>query len=61
MKNPYLEAQILNAKAMARNFEQACKQAAIEDDGIIDVEEEKIIKKVHTITTRFIKALDKLT
>ena len=46
---------------MARNFEQACKQAAKQDNGIISKEEEKTLKKVHIITARFIKDLDKLS
>lgn len=59
--NPYIAAQIFNAKAMARNFEQACQQAAKEDDGKINKEEERILKRVRTITARFIRDLDKLS
>lgn len=59
--NPYLAAQILNAQAMARNFEQACHQAAKQDDGKISKEEEKTLKKIRAITARFIKDLNKLT
>ena len=59
--NPYLTAQILNAQAMARNFEQACHQAAKQDDGRISKEEEKALRKIHAITARFIKDLDKLS
>ena len=58
--NPYITLQILNAQAMARNFEQACQQAAKQDDGKVNKEEEKILKKVHAITQRFINGLDKL-
>ena len=59
--NPYIAAQIFNAKAMARNFEQACQQAAKQDDGKISKEEEKLLKKVHAATARFISDLDKLS
>lgn len=59
--NPYIATQIFNAQAMARNFEQACQQAAKEDDGKISKEEEKMLKKIHTATTRFINELDKLS
>ena len=59
--NPYLATQIFNAKAMAKNFEQACQQAAKQDDGKISKEEKKTLKKVHSITARFISDLDKLT
>lgn len=58
--NPYIASQIFNAQAMARNFEQACQQAAKQDDGKISKEEEKTLKKVHAITQRFINSLDKL-
>ena len=58
--NPYLAAQIFNAQAMARNFEQACHEAAKQDDGKIS-KEEKMLKKVHAITARFINDLDKLS
>ena len=59
--NPYIAAQILNAQAMAKNFDQACQQAAKQDDGKISKEEEKILKKVQSITARFIRDLDKLS
>lgn len=59
--NPYIATHIFNAKAMAKNFEQACLQAAKQDDGKISREEEKMLKKVHAITSRFINDLDKLS
>ena len=59
--NPYIASQIFNAKAMARNFEQACQQVAKQDDGKISKDEEKTLKKVHAITARFINDLDKLS
>lgn len=59
--NPYIAAQIFNAQAMARNFEQACEQAARQDDGKISKDEEKTLKKVHAITARFINDLNKLS
>ena len=59
--NPYIAAQMYNAQAMAKNYEQACQQAARQDDGKISKEEEKTLKKVHAITARFISDLDKLS
>lgn len=59
--NPYIATHIFNAKAMARNFEQACQQAAKQDDGKISKEEEKILRKIQTITARFVNDLDKLS
>lgn len=58
--NPYIASQILNAQAMARNFEQACQQAAKQNDKKVSKKEEKTLKKVHAITQRFINDLDKL-
>lgn len=59
--NPYIATQIFNAQAMAKNFEQACQQAAKQDDGKISKDEEKILKKIQTITNKFISDLDKLS
>lgn len=59
--SPYIAAQIFNAKAMARNFEEACQQVAKENDKKMSKEEKKLLKKVHTITARFINDLDKLS
>lgn len=59
--NPYIATHIFNAKAMAKNFEQACQQAAKQDNGKISKEEEKLLKRIHTITTRFVNDLDKLS
>ena len=59
--NPYIAAQIFNAQTMARNFETACQQAAKQDDEKISKEEEKLLKKIHAITVRFINDLDKLS
>lgn len=59
--NPYIAAQIFNAQAMARNFDKACQQAAKQNDGKLSKEEKKLLKKVNTITTRFISDLDKLS
>ena len=58
--NPYIAAQILNVQAMARNFDQACQQAAKQNDGKISKEEAKALKKIHSITQHFINDLDKL-
>lgn len=58
--NPYLASQILNAQAMARNFNQACQQAVIADDGKVSKEEQKQLKKIRAITDKFINDLDRL-
>lgn len=58
--NYHIDAQILNMKAMAKTFEQSCRMAATKDDGKIDPEEEKILKRISAATQKFIKELDKL-
>ena len=58
--NYYIESQITNMKAIAKTFEQSCRMAATKDDGKIDVQEEKVLKKISAATERFIKELDKL-
>ena len=58
--NFYIDTQIINMKAMVRNFEQSCRIAATKDDGKISPEEEKVLKKIGAATQRFIKELDKI-
>lgn len=58
--NFYIDAQIINMKAMVKNFEQSCRMAATKDDGKISPEEEKILKKINAASQKFIKELDKL-
>lgn len=58
--NFYIDTQIINMKAMVKNFEQSCRIAATKDDGKISPEEEKILKKIGTASQKFIKELDKL-
>lgn len=56
--NAFIQAQIFNMKAMVRTFEQACELAATEDDGKIDSDEKKIIKKIKTASEKYIKELE---
>lgn len=58
--NFYIDAQIMNMKAMVKTFEQSCKMAATKDDGKVSPEEEKILKKISAASQKFIKELDKL-
>lgn len=43
-----------------RNFEQSCEMAARKNDGIIDKEEEQILKKIRAATEKFRKELGKI-
>ena len=58
--NYHIDAQVANMKAIAKTFEQSCRMAATKDDGRIDAQEEKVLKKISAATQRFIKELDKL-
>ncbi len=58
--NYHIDAQIINMKAMVKTFEQSCRMAATKDDGKIDPNEEKVLKKISVATQRFIKELEKL-
>ncbi len=55
--NRFIAAQINNMIATAMIFEQSCKMGALKDDGKIDKEEEKVLKKVLVATKTYIKAL----
>ncbi len=56
--NQYIEAQIVNMKAMVKTFEASCKMAALKNDGEIDKAEEKQLKKISAASVRFIKELE---
>ena len=58
--NTYIQAQIMNMVTMAKTFNQSCKMAALKDDGTIDREETKVLKKIEASTTKFIKELEAL-
>lgn len=56
--NQYISAQIVNMVTMAKTFNQSCKMAATKDDGLIDRQEEKQIKKINAAVEKFIKELE---
>lgn len=56
--NDYIDAQILNMIAMTKVFEHSCEKAALKDDGKIDQEEEKQLKKIKNAARKFIKELN---
>ncbi len=58
--NLEIQGQILNMKNMVKNFEQICRMAAMKDDGKIDPDEEKTLKKINVASQRFLKELNKL-
>ena len=58
--NQYMEAQITNMTLMAKTFEESCRMAATKNDGTIDKTEEKALKKLRSVTEKFIKELEKI-
>lgn len=58
--NAFMIGQIANMIALAKTFNQSCKLAASKDDGTINKEEEKTLKKLNTATDKYIKELEKL-
>ena len=55
--NEYINAQIMNMTSMVKTFNQSCKMAAMKNDGTIDKEEEKQLKKIHSACEKFLKDL----
>lgn len=58
--NQYISSQIANMIIITKNFDQACKMAALKDDGTIDKYEEKLLKKINSINAKYIKDLESL-
>ena len=56
--NHYITAQIFNMKTMVKTFEQSCKMAALQDDGTLDKQEEKQLRKISDSCQRFIRELE---
>ncbi len=55
--NDYIKAQIMNMVAIVKTFELSCKMAAQKDDGKIDSEELRQLKKINKASEKFIQQL----
>lgn len=60
MKNVFLQSEILNMRLIMKGFQQRCEIAATKDDGKVDKEEEKVLKRINAATERFLKELSKI-
>ena len=60
MKNSFLALELANMKLAANAFRQRCQAAALKDDGQIDAEEARILKKIDAATEKFLKELSKI-
>lgn len=58
--NEYIRSQILNMTAMLTTFEQSCKMAATKNDGQIDKDEAKQLKKISAACQKFKTELNKI-
>lgn len=59
--NEYIKAQILNMTTMVKTFELSCKMAAIKNDGKIDRDEERQLKKINTACEKFVSDLNRIS
>lgn len=59
--NEYIKAQILNMTTMVKTFELSCKMAAMKNDGQIDRNEEKQLKKINAACEKFVYELNKIS
>lgn len=55
-----MEAAIVAMQTYVSNYINLCRQAAMEDDGVISKEEAKVLSKIESISGRFLRDLDKL-
>jgi hypothetical protein len=56
--NSHIEMQIRNMLMFLDAFQQSCRMAAAEDDGIIDRTEAKQLKKIDSAVERFRSELE---
>ena len=58
--NSYLKTQIQGQILAADNFVSICRMSALKNDGVIDKDEDKLIKKVTKLTADYTNGLKKL-
>jgi len=51
----------MNMTTMVKTFELSCKMAATKNDGKIDRDEEKQLKKINAACEKFISELNKIS
>lgn len=55
--NVFIKSQLTNQIMMSESFLQNCKLAALKNDGKIDKDEEKLLKKINKCTNAYVKKL----
>ena len=58
--NDYIKTHIDNMKTFVKTFEQSCRMGALKNDGTIDKDEERQLKKISAACAGFLKDLDKV-
>ena len=58
--NSYISAQCKTMVQQVELFNQACKMAALKNDGTIDSDEQKVLKKIYKASDAFVRDLQKL-
>jgi len=59
--NQYIKASIASHELMCQNFIAGLNLSARKDDGMIDKDEAKIIKKLNKATKKYLKELQKIS
>ena len=60
MRNTFIALELTNMKINANAFLRRCEAAALKDDGRIDAEEARILKKINAATDHYLKELGKI-
>ena len=58
--NQFIDIQITNMLAMLTTFRRSCQMAAIQDDGRVSRDEEKVLKALEKATATYEKELNRL-
>ena len=58
--NTYIRAQIDNITAIMKTFTQSCTLAAQKDDGQINSDEAKTLRRITTAAEKFIREMEKI-
>ena len=56
----FMDVEIRCMQAQLKNFITSCEMKAIQNDGIIDKKEKKMLEKLKTVTEKYSKELSKL-
>ncbi len=58
--NTFMNTNIKATCGYLKAFEQSLKMSAMRDDGQLDRQEEKLLKKVNSLTEKYIRSLENL-